>query len=68
MGATAFVLVRPFWDAHWKSGNWQILERWNDDNLPYSSLFFFPTLWAVNINWHELPLRRVELCGPKGRC
>jgi hypothetical protein len=34
--------------------------RWIDDNLPYSSLSFFPALWAVNINWHERSVRRVD--------
>ena len=68
MGATACVVVPAFWDAHQRPGDWQILARWIDDNLPYSSLFFFPTLWAVNINWHERPLRRVDsYAEPKGR-
>ncbi len=68
MGATACVVVPGFWDAHQQPGDWQILARWIDDNLPYSSLFFFPTLWAVNINWHERPLRRMDsYAEPKGR-
>ena len=60
MGETACLAVPAFWDAHQQPGNWQILTRWIDDNLPHSSLFFFPTLWAVNINWYERPLRRVD--------
>lgn len=29
---------------------------------------FFPTLWAVNIQWHEKPERRVDSYAvPKGR-
>lgn len=48
--------------------DWQILTRWIDDNLPYSTLYFFPTLWAVNIQWHERPVRRVDsYAEPKGR-
>jgi hypothetical protein len=36
--------------------------------LPYWCLFFSPTLWAVNINWHEGMLRRVNgYAEPKGR-
>jgi hypothetical protein len=50
-----------------RAGDGQILARWIDDNLPYSSLFFFPTVWAVNINWHERPVRRVDsFAEPKG--
>jgi hypothetical protein len=68
MGATACVVVPAFWDAHQEPGDWQILARWIDDNLPYSSLYFFPTLWAVNIQWHERPVRRVDsYAEPKGR-
>lgn len=68
MGATACVVVPGFWDAHQQPGDWQILARWIDDNLPYPRLFFFPTLWAVNINWHERPLRRMDsYAEPKGR-
>ena len=25
------------------------------ENLPYSTLYFFPTYWAFNIGWHERP-------------
>jgi hypothetical protein len=68
MGATACVVVPAFWDARHEPSDWQILARWIEDNLPYSSLYFFPMLWAVNINWHERPLRRVDsYAEPKGR-
>ena len=68
MGATACVVVPAFWDAHHGPADWQILARWIDENLPYSSLYFFPMLWAVNINWHERPQRRIDsYAEPKGR-
>jgi hypothetical protein len=36
--------------------------------LPYSTLYFFPTNWAVNIGWHERPQRRIDsYAEPKGR-
>lgn len=67
-GATACVVVPAFHDAHPEPGGWQVLASWIDDNLPYSSLFFFQTLWAVNINWHERPRRRIDsYADPKGR-
>lgn len=67
-GATACVVVPAFYDAHPEPGGWQVLALWIHENLPYSSLFFFPTYWAVNINWHECPQRRVDsYAEPKGR-
>lgn len=68
MGAVACVVVSSFWDAHQKPGEWQVLARWIDQHLPYSTLHFFPTLWAVNIGWHERPRRRIDsYAEPKGR-
>jgi hypothetical protein len=69
MGATACVVIPAFWDAHGQEpGGWRIRARRIDENLPYSSLYFFPTPWAVNINWHERPVRRVDsYAEPKGR-
>lgn len=67
-GATACIVVPVFYDKHPEPGGWQILAQWIHENLPYSSLFFFPTYWAVNINWHERPLRRIDsYAEPKGR-
>lgn len=68
MGATACVVVPSFWDAHQQTGDWQIMARWIDENLPYSSLYFFPTFWAFNISWHERPERTIySYAKPKGR-
>ena len=53
MGAMACVVVPRFWDQHQKPGDWQILARWIDENLPYSQLWFYPTYWAVNIGWQR---------------
>lgn len=67
-GATACVVVPAFWDAHQAEGDWQIMARWIDDNLPYASAWFFPIYWAFNINWHERPERRIDsYAAPKGR-
>jgi hypothetical protein len=67
-GATACVVVPEFYDTHQEEGGWQVLAGWIHENLPYSSLFFFPTYWAVNINWHERPQRRIDsYAEPKGR-
>ncbi len=53
MGATACVVVPAFWDRFQNEGDWQKLAWWIHDHLPYSSLYFFPRLWAFNISWHE---------------
>lgn len=68
LGATACVVVPSFWDKHQQAGDWQKLARWIHENLNYSSLFFFPRFWAVNINWHERPKRRIDsYAEPKGK-
>jgi hypothetical protein len=60
MGATACIVVPAFWDQFHDEGDWQKLAWWIHDRLPYSSLYFFPKLWAVNVSWHEVPERRVD--------
>jgi hypothetical protein len=66
-GAMACVVVPSFWDDHQAPGDWQKLAWWIHDHLPYSSLCFFPTYWAVNIGWHERPERRIDsYTTPKG--
>jgi hypothetical protein len=68
MGAMACVVVPSFWDAHQQPGDWQILARWIDETLPYSSLEFYPKFWAFNISWHERPKRKITSnAEPKGR-
>jgi hypothetical protein len=68
MGAVACVVVPSFYDAHPEPGGWQGLARWIHDNLNYSTLYFFPTHWALNIGWHERAQRRVDsYAEPKGR-
>ena len=67
LGATACIVVPSFWDAHHETGEWQILARWIDENLPYSSLEFYPRYWAANISWHERPKRMITShAEPKG--
>lgn len=68
MGATACVVVPSFWEMHQEPGDWQILARWIDDNLPYADLCFFPIYWAFNISWHERPQRTImSYAEPKGK-
>lgn len=60
MGAMACVVVPSFWEKHRSEGDWRILARWIHENLPYSSLHFFPAYWAVNIGWHEKPEKTIK--------
>ena len=60
MGAMACVVVPKFWEQHKEPGDWRILARWIHEQLPYSSLYFFPNYWAVNIGWHEKPKRMIK--------
>lgn len=60
MGATACVVVPSFWRENQEPGSWQIMARWIHENLPYSSLYFFPKYWAFNIRWHEKPERVIK--------
>jgi hypothetical protein len=60
MGATACIVLPAFADAFPVEGSWTKLAWWIHDHLPYSSLYFFPRLWAFNISWHEVPERRID--------
>ncbi|WP_422357001.1 hypothetical protein [Qipengyuania flava] len=45
----------------------QKLAWWIHNNLPYSTLYFFPKMWAFNIQWREDPERRIDsYVKPKG--
>jgi hypothetical protein len=59
MGATACVVVPSFANRFDQPGDWKRLAWWIHDHLPYSSLEFFPVRWAVNLAWHERPLRAI---------
>lgn len=60
MGATACIVVPEFADAFRNPGDWTKLAWWIHDHLPYGSLYFFPTNWAFNIQWHEHPERTIS--------
>lgn len=68
MGATACVAIPAFLDAFPETGAWQKLAWWIHDHLPYSSLEFFPNLWAFNIQWREGPERRIDSYAEPRKC
>jgi hypothetical protein len=66
-GAMACVVAPRFADYFEKTRDWQAMAWWIHDQLPYSTLYFFPQLGAFNIQWHEVPERRIDsYIAPKG--
>ncbi|MDO9417779.1 hypothetical protein [Pararhizobium sp.] len=66
-GATACIVLPSVHDRFPEDGGWQGLAWWIHDHLPYGSLWFFPKLWAVNIQWHERPVREIRsYAAPRG--
>lgn len=68
MGATACIVIPWLADCVQRGEvDWQAMAWFIHDNLPYSSLCFFPKLAAFNIHWHERPERRIDsYTPPKG--
>lgn len=67
MGATACIVIPAFYDTFPGEGEWRKLAWWIHDHLPYSSLYFFPKLWAFNLSWREDSKRRIDsYVKPKG--
>ena len=66
-GATACIVLPWLVDHMAAGGRWTDMAWWIHDHLPYSSLYFFPKLAAFNINFHELPVRRIDsYAAPRG--
>ena len=66
-GATACIVIPTFIEFLDAGGDWQEMAWYIHDNLPYSSLFFFPKLGAFNLRWSENPDRRIDsYIRPKG--
>lgn len=68
MGATVSVVIPWFVDQYEKGRSWQALAWWMHDNLPHCGLYFFPSLAAFNITWHETNKEKVikSYIDPKG--
>jgi len=66
-GAMACIVVPWFADKYEDGADWRGLAYWIHNHLPYSELQFFPKLCAVNIGWHEKPVRVISsYMDPKG--
>jgi len=53
IGATVSVVIPWFADQYESGKEWQSMAWWIHDNLPHCGLYFFPSLAAFNITWHE---------------
>lgn len=60
IGATACIVVNSFIPYYERTGHWEALAWWIHDNLPYSTMTFFPKLAAFNLRWHERPARHIK--------
>lgn len=60
MGATACIVLPTFADRFAERGDWRRLAWWVHDHLPYSTMVFFPTRWAFNLQWREKPVRKIK--------
>lgn len=66
-GATACIVLPWLVDHIECGGKWTDMAWWIHDHLPYSSLCYFAKLGAFNINWREVPERRIDsFADPKG--
>ena len=53
IGATVSVVIPWFADQYENGRDWRDLAWWLHDNIPHCGLYFFPSLSAFNITWHE---------------
>ena len=53
IGATVSVVIPWFSDQYENGKSWQDLAWWIHDHLPHCGLYFFLSLAAFNITWHE---------------
>lgn len=67
-GACASIAIPWFADQHAEGRDWRDLAWWLHDHLPYSEMYFFPKLCALNLTWCISPLRRISsYIAPKGQ-
>lgn len=66
-GAGTSLVIPWFADRYARGRDWRDLAWWIHDHLPYSDLWFFPKLCAMNLSWRARPLRTISsYIAPKG--
>ncbi|MEP5729135.1 MAG: hypothetical protein ABJL67_07145 [Sulfitobacter sp.] len=65
--AGASVVIPWFADQYEQGRDWRDLAWWLHDHLPYSEMWFFPKLAALNLVWRPEPLRTISsYIAPRG--
>lgn len=65
--AGATIVVPWFADQYDRGRDWRDLAWWLHDHLPYSEMWFFPKLAALNLVWRPEPQRTISsYIAPKG--
>ncbi len=59
-GAAACIVIPWFADRYAGGADWRAIAWWVHDHLPYSHMEFYPKLCALNLQWHEKPVRRID--------
>lgn len=66
-GACASIAIPWFADQYAQGRDWRDLAWWLHDHLPYSEMYFFPKLCALNLTWRAHPLRTISsYIAPRG--
>lgn len=58
--AGASIVIPWFADQYDLGRDWRDLAWWLHDHLPYSEMWFFPKLAALNLVWRPTPLRTIS--------
>lgn len=58
--AGASVVIPWFADQYDRGRDWRDLAWWLHDHLPYSEMWFFPKLAALNLVWRPTPMRTIS--------
>ena len=65
--AGALIVIPWFADQYEKGRDWRDLAWWLHDHLPYSDMWFFPKLAALNLVWRAEPQRTISsYIAPRG--
>lgn len=66
-GACTSLVIPWFADRYEAGRDWRDLAWWLHDHLPYSDIYFFPKLCALNLSWAERPERAIRsYIAPRG--
>ncbi len=67
-GAGTSLAIPWFADQYAQGRDWRDLAWWIHDHLPFSDLWFFPKLCAMNLSWREQPRRTISsYIAPRGQ-